>query len=220
MKQQTKERLIFPAVSLRNDRRPRWSVNVTLPTDIDAEIRRYVEEDELTSWTVMIHSALYIYRSQLWTQEELDAEFREAIEESIRSAEEKGTIPVTPQFWRDMKKRCRVNMERIRELRAKGKLGNLLLPKELYEFVLERIDSGECKTPADVVCAAMPALRREREKEKRARLRKPREPNVLKVIGTESKRKGTNALRSDQIDRIIRKARKRKQKPQRSARRV
>jgi hypothetical protein len=40
---------------------------------MDAEIRRYVEEDELTSWTVMIHGALYIYRWLFWTKEELDA---------------------------------------------------------------------------------------------------------------------------------------------------
>ena len=96
-------------------------MNVDLPTDIDAEVCRYVEEDELTSWTVMIHDALHIYRGQFWSKEQLNAELQEAIEESLRSVEEEGTIEVTPQFWRDMKKRCRKNMRRIKELQAKGK---------------------------------------------------------------------------------------------------
>ena len=98
MRRQKRERLIFPPVRLDGDRRPAWSVNVDLPPDIDAEIRRYVEEDELTSWTVMIQGALYIYRWQFWTKEQLKAELREAIEESIRSAEEEGTIEATPQL--------------------------------------------------------------------------------------------------------------------------
>jgi hypothetical protein len=38
---------------------------------------------------------------------------------------------------------------------VQGALGNLL-PKELSNFILERIASGACQTPTDVVCAAMP----------------------------------------------------------------
>jgi prevent-host-death family protein len=38
------------------------------------------------------------------------------------------------------------------------------------------------------------------------------EPEVLKVLGEESKQKGTHALTSRQIDRIIRKTRQRKTK--------
>ena len=69
--------LIFPPMHLDADRRrPTWSVNVDLPPDIDAEIHRYVEEDDPTSWTVVIHGALYIYRWQFRTKEELDAELR------------------------------------------------------------------------------------------------------------------------------------------------
>jgi len=47
---------ILPPVTL-DDRLPWWSVNVDLAPEIDQEIRRYVEEDELTSWTLMIHGA-------------------------------------------------------------------------------------------------------------------------------------------------------------------
>lgn len=39
------------------------------------------------------------------------------------------------------------------------------------------------------------------------------EPEVLRVLGQESRRKGTHRLRSRQIDRIIKAARTRKSKP-------
>ena len=172
---------IFPPMHLDADRRrPTWSVNVDLPPAIDAEIRRYMEEDDPTSWTVVIHGALYVYRWQFWTKEELDAELREAIEAGIRSADEEGTIEVTPQFWEDLVQRGERRIEQIHALHAQGELGNLLLPKELYDFILERIASGACQTPTDVVCAAMPHLRRERARERQVqeRQRPPKLPDA------------------------------------------
>ena len=163
---------IFPPRHLAEDRRrPTWSVNIDLPPAIDAEIHRYVEEDDPTSWTVVIHGALYVYRWQFRTQEELDAELREAIEAGIRSADDEGTIEVTPQFWEDFIQRGERRMAQMHALQAQGLLGNLLLPKELYDFILERIASGACRTPTEVICAAMPHLRRERAREKPAQER-------------------------------------------------
>ena len=159
--------LVFPPMHLDEDRRrPTWSVNLDLPPEIDAEIHRYVEEDDPTSWTVVIHGALYVYRWQFHTKEELDAELREAIEAGIRSADEEGTIEVTSQFWEDLRQRGERRIAQIHALQAQGALGNLLLPKELYDFILERIASGAYRTPTDVVCAAMPHFRRERAREK------------------------------------------------------
>jgi hypothetical protein len=45
------------------------------------------------------------------------------------------------------------------ELRAAGQLGNLLLPKKLYEFIGAEITNGHSSTPSDVVVAAMPYLK-------------------------------------------------------------
>ena len=164
----TSEQIIFEPIYLDEDRRrPTWSVNVKLPADVEEELAAYQAEDECSVWTILIHEALYVYRWQFWTKEELDAEIREAIEESIRSAETEGTIEATEDFWQELKQRAKQGGKRIHELQVKGELGNLLLPKELYEFVLERLESGECRTPTDVVCAAMPHMRRERNREKR-----------------------------------------------------
>jgi hypothetical protein len=158
---------ILPPVTLDDRRHPWWSVNVDLPLEIDQEIRRYVEEDELTSWTLMIHGALYIYRTLFWTQEQLRAELESMIEEGCRSAEKDGGREVTPAFWEAFRQKAERDAERLDQLQAEGKVGNLLLPKELYEFVQERIAAGVCNTPTEVVCAAVPYLRRERAKSKK-----------------------------------------------------
>jgi Arc/MetJ-type ribon-helix-helix transcriptional regulator len=155
--------LIFPPVMVDDRHHPWWSVQVDLPPEIDQEIRRYVAEEECTSWTLVIHDALYLYRTVFWTREQLRAEFDGMIEEGYRSAERDEGIEVTPAFWEALKRRAARNVERLNQLQAEGKVGNLLLPKELYEFVKERIASGACATPTEVVCAAMPYLRQERE---------------------------------------------------------
>jgi hypothetical protein len=112
--------MMLPPVMLDQDSDPTWSVQVELPPGIDAEIRGYVEEDELTAWTVLIHEALYL-------------------------------LPDCVLDPRDT--RCGT---------TGGDPGRL--PKELYEFIRERIASGGYKTPTDVVCAAMPYLLRARRK--------------------------------------------------------
>lgn len=157
---------IFPPVTLDRESSPVYSVNVALPPDIDTEIRRYVEEDQWTSWTVMIHTALYSYRAHVWTREQLDAEFHEMIEEGIRSADKGESVEATPQFWKRLEQTAERHVKAIRKLEAEGKVGNLSLPKELYGFVKERISAKVFSTPTEVVCAAMPYLREYRKQEK------------------------------------------------------
>jgi hypothetical protein len=164
---------ILPPVIISKDRRPVWSENVELPPAIDAEIHRYVKEDKWTVWTVMIHGALYLYRAAVWPKKKLDAEFNNMIEEALKSADRGEITEVTPQFWKDLKREVRRDGKRIRELTVEGKIGNLMLPEELYNFVKERMASGECQTPTHVVVAAMPHLRRSRQEERRKARRAP-----------------------------------------------
>ena len=158
--------LILPPVTVDDRHHPWWSVNVYLPPEIDQEIRRYVAEGEFTSWTLVIHDALYLYRTLFWTREQLRTEFEGMIEERSRSTELDEGSEVTPAFWEEFKHRAARNVERLNQLQTEGKVGNLLLPRELYEFVKERIASGDCTTPTDVVCAAVTHLRQEREESK------------------------------------------------------
>ena len=165
----TAAKLIFLPVNLDEDD-PRcltWSVNVDLPTAIENEISAYTKQDEYSVWTVILHEALYVYRRQFWTEEQLKAEFEQEIEERIANSETEGGIEVTPAFWKSLMKRSKRRVKDIKKLQAEGELGNLLLPKELYAFILERIEAGTAITPTDVACSAMPFLRRARRDQTR-----------------------------------------------------
>jgi Arc/MetJ-type ribon-helix-helix transcriptional regulator len=119
---------ILPPVTF-DDRLPWWSVNVHLPPEIDQEIRRYVEEDELTSWTLMIHGALYMYRTLFWTREQLRAELENMIEEGIRSAEQDGGREATPAFWAEFRRKAERDAERLDQLQVEERLATSSSPK-------------------------------------------------------------------------------------------
>lgn len=157
---------MFPPVLISKDAEPIWSVRVNLPEETDAETRRYVEEDQLTSWTVMIHTALYSYRAHHWTCEELNAEICTLLQESIRNAAYSEVVDDSPAFWRELEHAAMRRLKATRQLEAEEKIGNLMLPKELYEFIEERMATGLFKTPTEVICAAMPYLRKYRETNK------------------------------------------------------
>jgi hypothetical protein len=99
----------------------------------------------------------------------LEAEFQEIIEERLKNADRGEFTEGTPRFWKGRKR----DGKRIRELTVEGNIGNLMLPEELYDFVKERMASGECQTPTDVVVAAMLHLRRSRQEERRKARRAP-----------------------------------------------
>ncbi len=86
----------------------------------------------------------------------------------------------------------------VSALRARTHFGNLLrrLEEERCSLVIQKRG-----TPRAILLSIRDYVR----------LAAP-EPEVLKVLGEESKQKGTHALTSRQIDRIIRKARQRKTK--------
>jgi len=63
--------------------------------------------------------------------------------------------------------------EELRNLKAAGSLGNVLLPQELYEFVRRKIAGGEFSSPTDLLTAAMPSLRAARGKSPRAEIWNP-----------------------------------------------
>ena len=47
----------------------------------------------------------------------------------------------------------------LADLTATGKVGNLLLPQELHEFVKCKVETGEFGSPTEFLSAAMPFLR-------------------------------------------------------------
>jgi len=148
--------MVYPPVAVAGEDGRYWySVQVELPSEVDAAIRAYLEQDQCSSWTIAIHGALYGYRATLWSQEALRAEFSALVQAGLDDAVAGRTIEVTPEFWENFERRALDSLEKMRGLRAEGRLGNLLLPRELWEFIQGEIASGKFDTPTDIVCAAM-----------------------------------------------------------------
>lgn len=148
--------MIYEPVIIESEDDQLWhSVDITLPSEIDRELRNYAEADG-DSWTVQIHAALYQYRFSFMTREEQKAELEKTLVTSLDSGP---TIEATPAFWKDFKHRVLERHQKLQDLRASGQLGNLSLPVELYEFVKEKVTSQEYVSPTEIVLVAMPFLR-------------------------------------------------------------
>ena len=151
---------IYPPVAAGEKNNLLWySVQIELPLDVEAGIEAHVAQGHSPSRTVAIHGALYGYRSTIWSREALAAELHAKLKEGLDDADAGRSVPDTPEFWKKLAMDCRAQAAARRELEAAGKLGNLLLPHELYDFIKEEIDTGKFSTPTEVVCAAMPYLR-------------------------------------------------------------
>ena len=149
---------IFPPVSIPGDSHlhPWFSVNVDLPEAVSAEYQHFANVDGSGSQTINIHGALYLYRASEMTEEEQHQELVAEIKKGLDSGP--GT-EVNEQFWIKFKQDCYTRHEKLRELERAGKMGNLSLPEELYNFVVMKIRSGIHKNPTEVVIAALPFLR-------------------------------------------------------------
>lgn len=129
------------------------SINVSLPPEAESIISALVREDKegFSTWTTVIHDALWAFRASQMTASERLAEFRALIQEGIDSGD---AVEVTPEFWENLMARAWERHERIK----KAKTGNLLLPTELYEFIQEQVARGLFPTHEEVICAALQRL--------------------------------------------------------------
>lgn len=139
-------------VQIMEDDRFCFSVDVDLPEDVAAEYDRRAFGHELSSRTVEIHGALYVYRGSEMTVEEREAEFEDIIQRALDSGP---LIEDNEEFRRQIRNRCERRWDAIQRLTEDGKLGNLLLPEELYEFVLVKVRTGVHANPTDVIVAAL-----------------------------------------------------------------
>ena len=145
---------IFAPVAVPEDKNGRYwySVQVTLPDDIEADVRRCLDARNDASKTTLIHEALYDYRATVRPNERLTADLKAALFEGLRDPGD--AIEATPQFWDALKRRARAHGKLTKQMQEQGTLGNLLLPKELYEFVQSQIHAGNSKDATQLVCNA------------------------------------------------------------------
>lgn len=153
---------IFPPVRLPSVEGLVFSVAADLSPDVEQEIQQYADEDRI-SWESQAENSLMFYRESFMTRED---HARENIAWGIRNFRPpKHRKKRSLKQWKSFV--CRVN-EEVSQYRAAGALGNLLLPEELWQFVKLKIEAGAFASPAEVLTAAMPFLRTERGKPRRA----------------------------------------------------
>jgi Arc/MetJ-type ribon-helix-helix transcriptional regulator len=128
------------------------SVEVDLPTDVEAIIAEHESPDEGSVWTIVIHGALWEMRARAMGRETIQRELAEELQAALDSgpAEE-----ATAEWWKWFRARCEEDSRRIDEARRKGLLGNLLLPDKLYDFVTAEVTAGRFASATDVVSEAV-----------------------------------------------------------------
>jgi Arc/MetJ-type ribon-helix-helix transcriptional regulator len=133
------------------------SVDLFLPPRYQRVLEEFVRSGKEIADILVIHGALWKMRGSEMTEEERKAELVALIQGRLDS-EEPG-IEVTPEFWKAFQQRCR---ERSAWLKTQN-LGNTLLPDELYQYIQEKIASGQYANATEVVCAALDRLAEFRE---------------------------------------------------------
>ncbi|MFI5398985.1 MAG: type II toxin-antitoxin system ParD family antitoxin [Candidatus Binatia bacterium] len=135
------------------------SVNVSLPAECEELIQQRVAAAEARGqvevWTTVIHDALWQMRNREKSREELRQEIEQAMLDGINSGP---AIPVTPAFCRNMRARARRRHKEIEAARARGLVGNLLLPQELFAFVQDQVVADRFNSPTEVVCEALQSI--------------------------------------------------------------
>jgi len=139
----------------RTDQLP-LAVQVALPRDIEALVQKYIDEDAFEVWTTVIHGALYYMRALQMGPDEAREDFTRELRRRLNPLEKSRVVDA--RFWREMRARMMRRHKLATAAQARGELGNLSLPDELFEFVTAEMLSGRFETPTAVVCAAMRKL--------------------------------------------------------------
>ena len=128
-----------------------WSVDVTLPSDVEQIITERQRRDDGEVWTTIIHAALWETRTRTMSEVELRMDFKADLYPAIQEMERgEGTL-VTEQWKRESLQCFKEHWERMQEIPH----GNLLLPEKLYLFVFELVDGGVFTSTSDAVAAAV-----------------------------------------------------------------
>ena len=134
--------------------------------DVKEELERYAAEDKIPIET-QVRNALTFYRESFMTRED---HARDTMAFAVRQFCLPGPVKLSRKMQNALANQ--VN-EELGHFRAAGSLGNVLVPQELYEFVRSKIANGEFTSLAELLAAAMPALRAERGKSPRAEIWNP-----------------------------------------------
>ena len=156
------ERGILAPVQLSSSGLTLFSVEIRVPSPVSDELSRYAAEDGIT-WETAVTNALIFYRESFMTP---DDHARENAEWMIRNiGPPKQVKRLSPKEHEQLRQKID---DELSQLRTNGELGNLVLPEEVYRFVVREIESGAFASPTDILEAAMPSFHAHRHEPPRA----------------------------------------------------
>jgi hypothetical protein len=158
---------VFPPLRLSCLELTLYSIELRVPSPVSEELDRFAAEAEIP-WERAAENALMFYRESFMTRYD---HARENIDWAVLNFG-------PPKRQRRLSRReylvreRRLNRE-LSEARANGKLGNLIVPANIYAFVCRKIEGGTFASPTEVLEAAMPSLFAHRHEPPRADFAEP-----------------------------------------------
>lgn len=136
---------LLSPVQLSTISRQVFSVAANLPPDVEAEVQYRVDQRGIVKRDDMGNEMYFYWECFVPTEGHfplLTAEILDA--------------PESRQSDEDLA--CVLDAE-LSQLRTSGVLGNVVLPESIYAFVKRKLESGEFKTPMEIVFAVNPGSR-------------------------------------------------------------
>lgn len=131
------------------------SLEVDLPADVEAIIAAHEAPEEGSTWTTVVHGALWEMRARALGRAAANRELEEELREARESLERGEGVEITPEWWQDLEVRAEQWSRQVNEARAQGRIGNLLVPEKLHAFVRAEIATGRFASATDVVSEAV-----------------------------------------------------------------
>jgi hypothetical protein len=139
-----------------------YSIELRVPSPVSEELQRFAAEAKIP-WKSAAENALMFYRESFMTRED---HARENVQWMIGDF---GPPKPARRLSRTQREALdRRIMRELSEARADRKLGNLIVPPEIYAFVRRQIEGGTFASPTQVLEAAMPSLLAHRHEPPRA----------------------------------------------------
>lgn len=153
---------VFPPLRLSSLDVTLYSIELRVPSPASEELGRYAMEADIP-WRRAAENALMFYSESFMTREDHARENFEWLILNFGPPK-----PVRRLSRRQQEVLARRLDRELSEAKENGRLGNLIVPANIYAFVRRKIEGGTFASPTEVMEAAMPFLLAHRHEPPRA----------------------------------------------------
>lgn len=139
-----------------------YSVQIQVPSTVSEKLEQYAGEAKIP-WKAVAEKALMFYRESFMTREDYA---RENVEWMVRNfGPPKPAKRLSDRQREELDQRVKLELSAAK---ANRRLGNLILPVEIYSFIRRKIQGSTFASPTEVLEAALPSLNAHRGESPRA----------------------------------------------------